>query len=266
VSTLYFPQLATGSLSQFPARKHILQRTVLNRAPGNSAVKMADPEGASKTWDLRYDGLTDAELAALQDLFRACEGKLGNFVFPDPFGNLLRWTEDLSKSVWQGSMQTSAGIEDPNGGTAAWRLTNAAQAAQALKQSVDTPGWYRYAFSLWARSASASTISLRLENGDGVVSAERPISREWERFSLSGEIAGAAEELRCSVEVPAACAVDMFGPQLDAQADASGYRKASGTSGVYTARFDQDEFECVSNGPDNHSVRIRVAAVREIAK
>jgi hypothetical protein len=264
VSTLYFPQLATGSISQFPGRKQILQRTIVNRTPGIGTVKMADPEGAAKRWDLRYSGLTDAELAALHDLFSACEGRLRDFVFPDPFGNLLRWTEDLSNSVWQGSVQTSAGIEDPNGGTSAWRLTNAAQAAQSLTQSVDAPGWYRYAFSLWVRSISTGTVTLRLENSDGFIAAQRLVSTDWERICVSGGVPGNAEEIRCCIELPLACAVDVFGPQLEAQADASGYRKTAGTSGVYTARFDQDEFECISNGPDNHSARIRVVSVRGI--
>ena len=40
-----------------------------------------------------------------------------------------------------------------------------------------------------------------------------------------------SEEIRCCIEVPAACAVDVFGPQLEAQADASGYRKTHETGG-----------------------------------
>jgi hypothetical protein len=264
VSTLYFPQLVTGSISQFPGRKRILQRTVVNRTPGNGVVKMADPEGSEKRWDLRYDGITDDEFLALYDLFHACEGRLRNFVFPDPFGNLLRWTEDLSNSVWQGSMQTSAGMEDPNGGTSAWRLTNAAQAVQSLTQNVDAPGWYRYAFSVWVRSNSVGTVTLRLENSDGVVAAQRSVSAGWDRICVSGAIPGSAEENRCCIELPLACTLDVFGPQLEAQADASGYRKTTSTPGTYTARFDQDELECISNGPNNHSARIRVVALRGI--
>ncbi len=266
MSTLYFPQLATGSISQFPSRKHTLLRTSVNRTPGNGTVKMADPEFASKIWDLQYDGLSDAELASLQELFDACEGRLQNFVFPDPFGNLLRWSEDLSDSVWQGSVQASDGLEDPLGETSAWRLTNAAQAPQALTQNIDAPGWYRYTFSLWARSTSTDNVRLRLENADGVVVSARGISAAWERICVSGNIPGTTEEIRCCIELPAACTLEVFGPQLEAQSDASGYRRTRGTSGVYTARFDQDEFECISNGVDNHSVRVRVIAGTKVTK
>ena len=264
MSTLYFPQLSTGSIAQFPSRKHILQRTIVNLAPGNSVVKMADPDFAAKIWDLQYNGLTDSELASLQDLFDACEGRLRSFVFADPFGNLLRWTEDLSKSVWQSALQVSEGIEGPLSGSTAWRLTNAAQAAQSITQSVDAPGWYRYAFSVWVRSNSTSKITLRLESSDGIVLAPQPVSTAWDRVCVSGNISGTSEEIRCSLEVPPACAVDAFGPQLDAQPDASGYRSTRAEGGVYTARFDQDEFECISNGFNNHSVRLRIAAAKQV--
>jgi hypothetical protein len=229
-------------------------------------VKMPDPEFASKIWDLQYDGLSDVELASIQELFEACEGRLRNFVFSDPFGNLLRWSEDLSKSVWQGSVQTSDGLEDPSGGTSAWRLTNAAQAPQALTQTIDAPGWYQYTFSLWVRSTSTENVRLRLENADGAVVSPRRISAAWERISVSGSIQGADEEIRCCIELPPACTLEVFGPQLEPQSGTSGYRRARGTSGVYTARFDQDEFECISNGVDNHSVRLRVIAAAKVSK
>ena len=112
MSTLYFPQLATGTMCQFPSRKDTLERTVLNRAPGNSVVKMADPEAGSTRWELAYEGLTDDEISSLEDLFVACEGRLRTFMFVDPFGNLLRWTEDLSKPVWESSMQTAPSSDD----------------------------------------------------------------------------------------------------------------------------------------------------------
>ena len=35
---------------------------------------------------------------------------------------------------------------------------------------------------------------------------------------------------------------------------------------MYTARFDQDEFECISYGSDNHSVRLRVVQRNEVQR
>jgi hypothetical protein len=265
VSNLYFPQLITGAVSQFPARKRTLQRTIINRSIGDRGVKMADPEAGTSRWSLSYTGLRDEEVAKLQELFLASEGRLRDFVWLDPFGNLLRWTEDLSKPVWQGSLQTAPDIEDPEGGTRAWRITNAAQAAQDLSQTVDAPGWYQYGFSVWVRSESTDTIELRISNGDGEIVVVRPVSAQWEQISVAGQIPGEAEEIRCSAQIPAASAIDIYGPQFSAQRDTSGYRKNTSNSGVYTARFDQDEFEYVSNGPNNHATQIAVVTVRKVA-
>lgn len=236
----------------------------MNRSQGNRAVKMADPEGSMSEWELDYSGLTDAETSSLSDLFEACEGRLRSFVFLDPSGNLLRWTEDFSKSVWQGSLLVSGSIQDPDGGDAASRLTNAAQASQEMSQSVDAPGWFQYSFSVWVRSESADHVTLRLETADGSISAVRPVAATWGRVSVSGSIPGSADSIRCLIGIPAASALDVYGAQLEAQKDASGYRKNTDIPGVYTARFDQDEFECMSYGPDNHSTSLRIVTVREV--
>ena len=264
MSTRYFPQLISGSMSQFPVRKRTLRRTIVNRSIGERGVKMADPEAATHHWSLSYSGLTDEEIEKLQALFFACEGKLRDFVWVDPLGNLLRWTEDLSKPVWQGSLLTTGDIEDPDGSTRAWRITNAAQAGQDLGQSVDAPGWFHYSFGLWVRSESTDAIELRITTGDGAVGAIRPVSSTWERVSVSAQIIGSSEEVRCSMQIPAASAIEIYGPQFNAQRDISGYRKNTSTPGIFTARFDQDEFEYVSNGPNDHSTQIAVVTVREV--
>ena len=262
MSTLYFPQLATGAICQFPSRKDILERIVLNRSPGNRVVKMADPEAGSARWDLTYVGLTDEEIGRLEELFIACEGRLRTFLFVDPFGNMLRWTEDLTNSVWESSMQVSPANDDALGGNSGWRVVNASQAVQSIKQRVDSPGWYRYAFSVWVRSESTESIRLRLDNPDGSMSVMRPVTPNWERIVISGDIAGESDYIRCSIEIPAACAVDLYGPQLESQRDASGYRKNTDTAAACTARFDQDSLVCTSDGPDNNSVRLQVVTTR----
>jgi hypothetical protein len=225
-------------------------------------VRMADSDGNLTRWELQYAGLTDGEVQTLEELFMECEGRLQTFVFLDPFANLLRWSGDLSNPVWESSMLAAPDLEDPTGGIDAWRVTNAAQSGQTLGQSVDAPGWYRYTFSAWVRSESASALALQLGSGSGAVEMIRPVSPEWQRIAITGELGGDDTAVRCAIELPAACAVDFYGPQLEAQPDASGYRRTTKGSGVLRARFDQDRFERISYGPDNHSVRLRVVTVR----
>ena len=263
MSTLYYPQLETGGLSQFPLRKQTAQRTIINRTVGSGTVKMADPEAAWTSWDLAYRGLTDTEITNLENLFVDCEGRLREFVFLDPVGNLLQWTEDISNPAWVAGLHLTGEVEDPQGGSAAWRLTNGAQGAQAVTQVVSAPGWYRYAFSISARSSSASSVGLRLGSGSQTVAVTRPLSSDWQRISVSGLLTRDGEEVSCAIEVPGGSAVDVYGPQLDPQSDASEYRRNNDASGVCRARFDQDEFERVSHGIDNNATRVRVISVRE---
>jgi hypothetical protein len=259
VSTPTFPQLATGALAQFPAQKHVLQRTVINRSPGGSITKMSDPEGAALAWELVYDGLTDAEMTALDTLFRECEGRLRPFEFVDPCGNLLLWTEDLSHDVWQSSLLVTDGVGDPLGGMAAATLKNASQAAQGFAQTVDAPGAYTYTFSVWVRSGSADRVELSLAGA----STWRQVSQVWERIAIAVPTDSSGGQIACSVQVPGGSAIDVYGPQLEAQADASGYRRNDDRKSFCLARFDQDELQQTSYGPDNHTTRIRVLKVQE---
>ena len=190
MSILYFPQLATGALTQFPTNKDFHARTILNRSIDGGEVRMADSDGNLTRWDLQYAGLTDGEVQTLEELFMECEGRLQTFVFLDPFANLLRWSGDLSNPVWESSMLAAPDLEDPTGGIDAWRVTNAAQSGQTLGQSVDAPGWYRYTFSAWVRSESASALALQLGSGSGAVDMIRPVSPEWQRIAITGELGG----------------------------------------------------------------------------
>ena len=232
----------------------------MNRSLSGHAVKMADPEGGTISWDLEYRGLTDAEMAAFETLFQDCEGRLRPFLFVDPLANLLLWTEDLSQTVWQTGLLVATGISDPIGGSGACRLTNPAQAPQGISQTVASPGAYVYTFSVWVRSESASQVRIALSTGASSLVVAGPT---WELATVSGLTEGAEDQLSCSLEVAGACAVEVYGSQLEAQSSASGYRRSRSAGGLYTVRFDQDELERVSHGPENHSTRLRVVTVQE---
>jgi hypothetical protein len=81
MTTLVYPQLATGALSQFPVRKKRRARTVINRSADGSTVKLADPACEVTEWNLTYADLSDQEAATLQSFFAAAEGSLNGFVF-----------------------------------------------------------------------------------------------------------------------------------------------------------------------------------------
>ena len=98
---LYFPQLSTGAVGQYPIQKRRLSRTVVNEALGGARVKLPDPNASAVEWTLDFQALSDNERDALAQLFGAVEGQLSDFTFLDPTDNLLFWSEKLDEAVWE---------------------------------------------------------------------------------------------------------------------------------------------------------------------
>ena len=98
---IYFPQLSSGATGQFPIKRQRVTRTVVNLSCQNYSVKLADPGATTTEWHLSFDELTDQELAALEALFQAAEGRLTAFTFVDPTDNLLAWSEQQNQALWQ---------------------------------------------------------------------------------------------------------------------------------------------------------------------
>src|SRR5215472_14629997 len=159
---LYFPQLSTGAVGQFPIQKRRITRTVVNEAADGSRFKLSDANAAAVEWNLNFQTLTDGERDTVAQFYGSVEGTLGDFTFLDPTDNLLLWSEKLDDSVWERSLllTVTVGVADPNGGTSANRITNTGAGALAIQQVVNGPGWFEYAFGMQARSAQPQQLTL----------------------------------------------------------------------------------------------------------
>src|SRR5438067_1510210 len=148
---LYYPQLASGSICQYPVIRTNQRRTVANILADGSDLRMEDSGSAQVSWDLTYNNLTTEEFARIQALFDAVEGRLGTFTFVDPTDNLLNWTEDFSQSPWTADplLQTSGTLQDPLGGTGAAQMTNTAQIAQRMGQTIAAQSSFLYCLSMY---------------------------------------------------------------------------------------------------------------------
>src|ERR1035438_5577252 len=71
----YFPQLSSGATGQFPITRQRTARTVVNQSWQGYQVKLADPAAAITDWHLSFAEMSDQELAALEALFQAVEGR-----------------------------------------------------------------------------------------------------------------------------------------------------------------------------------------------
>jgi len=259
----HYPQLSTGCLAQHPFRKRRRARTLLNAGEGGSRFVFGAPEAGEVEWDLPYVGLTDGEAAALTAFFRECEGRLLPFVFADPFANLIARSEEFHLAPWQSDplLSWSAGIDDPMGTARACRVINGGAAPQAVRQNVNIPGDYGTCFSVWVRSASQTHIEVSRAAGAGVATATAAAGPSWTRVEVASRLTGSAVPSTVSILFPAGATVDLFGAQLEAQPQASGYMKTSGVSGVYAeARFAEDSLPVTGEAPGSWSARVRIRA------
>jgi hypothetical protein len=237
-----FPQLSSGAVTQFPFQREARFRTLVTEALDGSEYRVSDMDFQSRQWRLMGRDLTDAEWQAIEDLFVQVEGRLQSFLFLEPGASLLSWSEKFDEPQWQ----TDSGISvngsqpDPFGGTRAGRVTSAG-APGALFQTLDIPASFRYAGSVWART-TATGAKLRVDDGAAqAVEAAVHSDNQWKRYSVSYNLVSAAETVRFRVVVPTGAAVDIYGPQLEAQPAPSIYKKTFKQAGVYpNARFDQD--------------------------
>ena len=253
---LVYPQLASGALSQYPVQKRRRLRTVVNPFPDGRSIKLADPGAEITEWQLAYAGLTDGEVAALQEFFAATEGTLNSFAFLDPTGNLFDWSGQLDNAVWtkEPFLSIAGAIADPAGGTAAWRLTDSGAGAQKISQTLSAPAGYLYCFSLFARSPQLTAVTL-LHGGNRI---HRMLGQDWSRIAAAASGDPSAESIVFGVELPAGGSADVFGMQVEPQAGASLY-KATTTGGVHeNARFRDDDLSITTTGVNCHSATVHI--------
>src|SRR4051794_20474681 len=137
MADLFYPQLTSGALAQYPLRKTRIARTIKNILPDGNMIVLPDSGARRTIWQLQYSNLSFADIQALQSHFKACKGPLSAFTFIDPTGNMLVSSTDLTTAVWQKSslLQIQTGTTDPFGGTTAQTITNYGQNTQELNQT-----------------------------------------------------------------------------------------------------------------------------------
>lgn len=244
---MIYPQLM-----HYPVVKRRTLRTVVNRAPDGSAVRLADPAGASIAWKLQYSGLSDTELATLEQFFATAEGTLNGFTFLDPAANLLASSGALDHTVWvKGPGLTVTAL------TPGWRIANPSGAAQSIVQTLGAaPAGYLYCVSAQVSATAGTTVILLA----GSQRADRVLSGGWQQIAF----AATADTTAFGLEIPAGATVDIIGMQVEAQGAASVYRNST-VSGVYEgARFADDALEITTTGVNRHSCTVNVIYVNHL--
>jgi hypothetical protein len=253
---LTYPQLATGALTQYRIVKTRQERTIQNTMADGSVITVADPAGAAVQWKLQYTALSDTERQTLEQFFAAAVGTLNGFIFLDPSGNLLAWSEDLTNAVWSPAPQLAltGGIKDPEGGTNAWQLTNNGAGDQSLTQVLNVPTTYTYTFSVYLNANKPTSATLQL----GGATASVTLSNAWSRYQITLSGDATAKYITLGVEVPAGAVVSLFGPQAEAQQTASVYQRST-IGGIYdNARLQNDFLTVTTSGTNRHSATVNI--------
>ena len=234
-------------------------RTVANQLASGGTIRMADPGSQKIRWQLRYSDLTDSERASIENLFEAAGGQLNTFTFLDPTGNLLTWSEDWTQTAWTADplLQVSGGAQDPLGGSEAMQLTNTAQTAQQIIQSIGASSTFTHCYSLYVRSSVPATVQMVVTATGQTLLTPVTTGSAWTRVTTSRSLLVEGAGVGFGVQLPAGAQVDAFGAQVEAQPAAGLYKKTIDRGGVYpSTRFSSDLLSFTATAPNQNSCQI----------
>ena len=252
---LAFPQLASGSMAQMPMGRTIHFRSRRNELRDGSVIHIGDPDYEERSWDLVFRDLSDEEWQALEDLFEASVGRLGVFLFLEPGANLLNWSEKLAQTPWTISGSAIDGQPDAIGTSRGSRLS----AGSSAEQAIVAPSSYRYAASAWLRTIEAGARIRLSDSGAQVVEATVDATGQWKRYVAHYTGTSTTDAMKFEILAGGVAPLDIYGPQLEAQAYASSYKVSTSQGGAFDkTRFDQDSLVDEASGPGRHDTRVRL--------
>jgi hypothetical protein len=257
---LIYPQLVSGASVQYPITRQVSQRSIRSAMEDGTVITMADQGSNYLSWRVLYRDLSNQEAAALISFFAATQGELQPFLFFDPTANLLQWSGDFSQSAWQtAGLRFDSAVADPIGGTQAVRANNNGSADVTIAQTTQIPGSPQVCFSVYLRTSAPVASTLARTAGSQSQTEPVNVTTVWQRFCLSGYMANVSDSSQFAIAVPAGAALEIYGPQVDAQVNPSTYVASSASSGVYAnARFDMKQLTVVATGPNRNSCAVGI--------
>jgi hypothetical protein len=260
-----FPQINNISVAQYPIRKRVVYRQIINETISGEAISLIDPEYKRVYWDLNYEGLDADEWRRLSEFFAECEGRLHSFLFLDPVGNLLKNSEDLLEDAWSIDPLLEIGLspEKGAGGVNVFRLTNRAQTSQEAAQVLPVPPHFTFCLSAYGRSAGSGELALRIASARGAKTTTFTLTERWQRLHVNASFATGPTGVRFGIQVPAGGSIEVMGIQVDPQLAPDGYRP-TGLGGVYPeSRFTSDEIHGTVIAPGLYACKIGVVSRME---
>ncbi len=263
MADLFFPQLNTGAVAQYPIRKVALTRTISNVLPGGDILVYPDDAASRTTWNWEYAGLTDDELGRLQNFFDLCAGPLKSFTFLAPTGNLLSSSSSFQASAWQLSsaitlIGESAG---PLSTATASTLINNAQTVQELEQTLNVPGNYSYCYSLYVSSVTPQEVTLFRRGMHSEAATSFNAGPDWKRIWTTGNLQDESTGFSVGLKLSPGQELSISAAQLEAQPGVSPYRNTLQNGDIYpNAHWASEELNVRYLGPNSISVSVSIEA------
>ena len=264
MDSLFFPQLLSGALAQYPIEKTRVVPSIKNVLPDGNMVLAtglnSNPRASRLVWQLSYSELSTADMTSLKEHFNACNGPFRGFTFIDPTENMLVSSGDLTAKVWQsGAIQISSGVEDPQGGNQGFVLTNISQASQQIAQTLTVPANYQYCFSAYVKCAQQETITLLRSGTKASNSTVLPVTSNWTRLISAGRLNDPGNHFTGGIVLMPGQQVTAYGIQLEAQLQPSRFRVTGKVGGVYpSAHWGVQEFAIVAEAPNLFSTSFSI--------
>ena len=241
MASLFFPQLLTGALTQYPIKRVKNVHTAGYMAEDGTKIMYFDPDGSSLTWQLSYAGLNESEVTALETLFEACCGQFHAFTFLDPLANLLgpQW-------------QSGATIQ-----VAGTVYTNAGNAPAGVSQTLPIPAGYTYSFSVPGNLSADPSATITIIRSGPNSQNQTTIALNQTLLVSSGALVDSGTTFTVTIQLQPGQSIDLSEAQLEAQPVPSPFRPALG--GVYTnAIWGMDELTFVANAPNSFSSKFSI--------
>ena len=276
----YFPQIGPGIITQRPYSTSTAFNNIVAGSPAGRPYGFQRrgsglafyPIGPLKKFNVGFTAITDAEKEALRTFFLSMKGRVGEFVFLDPSGNLIPNSEVFSDGSWTlagGSIAATAQA-DPFGGTRATRFTSAGtMSLKATIIPVASVSGFWFCNSIYAKAAAGGmTITVDFIDtstsgtlGTTAYNVFTLAAGQWTRVFASAQI-GVAHPLAAKFTVSGSGTVTLFGPQSVPTGGPGEYTVSPMNLGYRSqCRFDTDIFAPNAVGPNQWSLQLPIVEV-----
>lgn len=265
----YFPQLnASGLITSLPYNVVKSYLTTEDRVQIGKKYGFKWRSNPISRFNLSLTNIKQSELDIIRDHFYSMEGRKGEFIFLDPGGNLVNYSDDFSNASWTKANVTVGGPNfDPKGGTLA--LTCTSTNNNGLLYTTVLPAGNASGLvlcgSVWARAAaSGQKLSIGfIDSGFNVIGSttwDLPYD-VWTRISHTMMLATNSyiRLLIGGFGTWDSSAIHLFSAQCSPMIAPGPRMLTPGMDGLFAkCRYDSDDLLVVNAGPNQFSLNVPI--------